>query len=58
MNPTLHAILFILAVLIPGGLLIYFAWRTIEKKKEKNIAPEAAVAAFRDHYPIVEKAIK
>ncbi len=54
----MHAILFILAVLIPGGLLIYFAWRTIEKKKEKNIAPEAAVAAFRDHYPIVEKAIK
>jgi len=26
-NPLVHALAFIAAVLIPGGLLVYFAWR-------------------------------
>jgi hypothetical protein len=38
-NPVVHAIAFIAAVLIPGGLLVYFAWRatrTISFKEEPN----------------------
>ena len=38
-NPVVHAIAFIAAVLIPGGLLVYFAWRTarsISPKGEPN----------------------
>jgi hypothetical protein len=35
-NPLVHAIAFIAAVLIPGGLLVYFAWRAISLKGEPN----------------------
>ena len=38
-NPVVHALAFIAAVLIPGGLLIYFAWRatrSISFKGEPN----------------------
>jgi hypothetical protein len=30
-NPVVHALAFIAAVLIPGGLLVYFAWRATRK---------------------------
>jgi len=30
-NPLVHALVFIAAVLIPGGLLVYFAWRATRK---------------------------
>ena len=35
-NPLVHAIAFLAAVLIPGGLLIYFAWRAISLKGGPN----------------------
>lgn len=38
-NPVVHAIAFITALLVPGGLLIYFAWRaarSISVKAEPN----------------------
>ena len=38
-NPVVHAIAFIAAVLVPGGLLVYFAWRatrSISTKAEPN----------------------
>jgi len=63
-NPYIHALIFLAAVIIPGGLLIYFAWRAnkaILKKKHSvldNIAdniyiPEAdeAAMAFRRMFP-------
>ena len=28
-NPLVHAVVFLAAVLVPGGLLVYFAWRAI-----------------------------
>ncbi len=31
-NPLVHALAFIAAVIIPGGLLIYFAWRVAHRK--------------------------
>ena len=30
-NPFVHALVFTAAVLIPGGLLVYFAWRAARK---------------------------
>jgi len=30
-NPLVHTLVFIAAVLIPGGLLVYFAWRCANK---------------------------
>jgi hypothetical protein len=35
-NPLIHALVFIAAVLIPGGLLVYFAWRAISLKGKAN----------------------
>ena len=35
-NPLVHALVFIAAVIIPGGLLVYFAWRAISLKGEPN----------------------
>ena len=34
-NPLVHAIVFAIAVAIPGGLLVYFAWRAYKLKKAK-----------------------
>ena len=35
-NPMIHLIAFMAAVVIPGGLLVYFAWRTT-----RAISPKA-----------------
>ena len=65
-NPLVHALVFIAAVIIPGGLLVYFAWRAISLKGEPNHTaqnpgsedisdrsptPSEALAAFRDTFP-------
>ena len=65
-NPVVHAIVFIAAVLIPGGLLVYFAWRatrSISLKGEPNHTdqnqrfdgaqptPDEALDAFLGMYP-------
>jgi hypothetical protein len=66
-NPLVHALVFLAAVLIPGGLLVYFAWRATRKsispKGEPNrtaqkqgsedipVTPEEAQEAFRYMFP-------
>ncbi len=35
-NPLVHALVFAAAVIIPGGLLVYFAWRAISLKGRPN----------------------
>ena len=66
-NPLVHALVFMAAVLIPGGLLVYFAWRAISSKHAPNHAaqnpgledipatpsttPEEARAAFEQMFP-------
>ena len=66
-NPLVHALVFLAAVLIPGGLLVYFAWRAISLKGEPNhtpqnpgkkdipaaaiATPEEARTAFRNMFP-------
>ena len=34
-NPLVHAFVFTIAIVVPGGLLIYFAWRAYKLKKAK-----------------------
>ena len=48
-NPLVHAIVFMAAVIIPGGLLAYFAWRAYVRKKRPT--PDEARAAFLAMYP-------
>ena len=38
-NPLVHALVFIAAVLIPGGLLVYFAWRAARKSISPKVDP-------------------
>ncbi len=48
-NPFVHALIFIAAVVIPGGLILYFAWRATRKLKHK-------AAAQQEKPPTVEEA--
>ena len=65
-NPLVHALVFLAAVLIPGGLLVYFAWRAISLKGGPNHTtqipgkedipddpptPLEARSAFREMFP-------
>jgi hypothetical protein len=50
-NPLIHALVFLAAVIIPGGLLIYFAWR-LRKKTVTPPTPEEAQTAFREMFPV------
>tara|TARA_A100001391_G_scaffold73873_1_gene47771 strand:- start:438 stop:623 length:186 start_codon:yes stop_codon:yes gene_type:complete len=36
-NPIIHTLVFIAAVLIPGGLLVYFAWRATRRVDHDQI---------------------
>jgi len=69
-NPLVHALVFIAAVLIPGGLLVYFAWRatrksisfkegpnhTAQKQGSENIpSPEEALQAYLEAFPKYSK---
>jgi len=59
-NPFVHAIVVLIAILIPGGLVAYFAWharrrrltrtRTTKSQKAKP-TPEEARQAFLTMYP-------
>ena len=52
-HPIVHVVILAAAILIPGGLLVYFAWRarTRCKKKAAKSAPEEAREAFLKMYP-------
>jgi len=70
-NPLVHALAFVAAVIIPGGLLVYFAWRAISLKGQPNHTeqkegfediseaelplPDAALAAFLEAFPKYSK---
>jgi len=49
-NPLIHALVFLAAVIIPGGLLVYFAWR-LRKKAVTPPTPEEARTAFEEMFP-------
>jgi hypothetical protein len=58
-NPLVHALVFALAVVIPGGLLVYFAWRAYRASSGRGNngtiddppTPDEARAAFLAMYP-------
>jgi hypothetical protein len=58
-NPLVHALIFTLAVIIPGGLIAYFAWRAYKAKEaseakaayDKELAPHEVKQAFLRAYP-------
>ena len=51
-NPLVHALIFTLAVIIPGGLIAYFAWRAYKAKESaKELAPHEVKQAFLRAYP-------
>lgn len=51
-NPVVHTVIFILAVIIPGGLGVYFAWRFMRKRNAaKDLAPEQVKQAFLRRFP-------
>ncbi len=58
-NPLIHTLVFIAAVLIPGGLLAYFAWRTLSRGNQRNSdiitdipEPHDAREAFERMFPV------
>ena len=63
MNPVLHAAIFILAAIVPGGLLVYFAWRAhvrilkrkrlVDRSGDAGPSPAVAAAAFRNNFPAI-----
>lgn len=58
-NPLVHAIVVMIAILVPGGLLLYMAWRAHKARLEdtsqytsvKPPTPADATAAFMAMYP-------
>ena len=62
-NPLVHAMVFVAAVLIPGGLLVYFAWRlkrkAISPKGEPNqTAEKEGFEYVPDELPSAEEALE
>ena len=62
-NPLVHALVFAAAVLIPGGLLVYFAWRATRKpispKGEPNhTAQKQGSDDISDELPSPEEALE
>ena len=55
-NPLVHALVIAAAVVIPGGLIVYFAWLAYKARAKKNQhpagpSPDQARAAFMAMYP-------
>jgi len=59
-NPIIHALVIIAAIIIPGGLIVYFAWRIRNKCKDVKAAKIEALKtdpieeirnAFKGMYP-------
>ena len=50
-NPLVHALVFAAAVIIPGGLLVYFAWRVARKSSSTKSEPNhtAQKEGFEDN---------
>jgi len=46
-----EAVILAIAIIIPGGLLVYFAWKAYKVKK-KIVSPLEATEAFKRYYPV------
>ena len=56
-NPAIHAVIVVVAIIVPGGLLAYFAWKAYKTRQAFKIQQNEADpieeirGAFRDMYP-------
>lgn len=51
-NPLIHALVFVAAVMIPGGLLVYLAWRATRRAvSRKTHANQSADSEDCGHIP-------
>ena len=48
----LETIIILLAIIIPGGLIVYFGWKACKRVKKKP-TPSHVAEEFREHFPIV-----
>jgi len=51
-NPIIHAIVLSLAVIIPGGLIVYFTWWARKRQKPKNPQNEVREAFLKMYPPL------
>jgi hypothetical protein len=47
-----ETLILVIAVIIPGGLIVYIAWKAYKAKRKKTVTPSEAVKAFKKHFPI------
>jgi heme/copper-type cytochrome/quinol oxidase subunit 2 len=61
-NPIIHVLVLIAAIVLPGGLLIYFAWRANKARRRSSqkpaTTPEEAREAFLAAFPLESLRIK
>ena len=63
-NPIIHAIVFVMAAIIPGGLIAYFGWRAYKKQQARKAAKAAAdkvhkaTLAFKRHFPVQSDSLR
>jgi len=52
-NPLIHALAFMAAVVLPGGLLVYFIWKAykVRQSKSQRPTPKEARDAFMQMFP-------
>ena len=58
-NPLIHALVLIAAIIIPGGMLAYFAWHAARKRKHntdnsQTSSAAEAQAAYKAAFPPVD----
>jgi hypothetical protein len=62
-NPLVHALAFVAAVLVPGGLLVYFAWHAARRRRTSlkdtpNQTPQKQGSEdISDELPTAEEAL-
>jgi hypothetical protein len=60
-NPVIHTIVFIVAVVIPGGLIAYFGWRAYRTRRDRLAAKtkvREAQEAFRKQFPLQSESLR
>jgi hypothetical protein len=56
-NPIMHAIILALAVVIPGGLLVYFTWWACKRRKQKNPQNQVREDFLKKYPPLSLRAL-
>jgi hypothetical protein len=49
-HPLIHAIVVICAIIIPGGLVLYFIWAANKRKKKKSQVPSRLAIVARNDF--------